>query len=63
MVEEFERRIIEEGAYTEHGWLVNSGEYDGLDYRRRVRCARRRASNAKARGARRVNYRLRDWGV
>ena len=62
IVEEFERDIIEKGAYTEYGWLVNSGECDGLDYRG--------AFNALARlfeevggGARRVNYRLRDWGV
>ena len=30
--ETFERRIQEEGAYTEHGTLVNSGEYSGLDF-------------------------------
>lgn len=53
---------IDAAAYLEHGVLVNSGEYDGLDFDA--------AFNAIAdhfeqtgRGSRRVNYRLRDWGV
>ena len=33
VIAEFERAIIEDGAYTDYGTLVNSGEYDGLDYR------------------------------
>ena len=32
VVEEFEQQIAEEGAYTERGWLVNSGEFDGMDF-------------------------------
>jgi leucyl-tRNA synthetase len=62
IVAEFERRIIEEGAYTEHGWLVNSGEYDGLDYRGAFEALAARFER-EGRGCRRVNYRLRDWGV
>ena len=53
---------IEEAVYLERGVLVNSGEYDGLDFDG--------AFNAIAdyfeksgRGSRKVNYRLRDWGV
>ncbi len=62
VVEEFERDIIEKGAYTEYGWLVNSGEYDGLDYRGAFDALARRFAHVGG-GARRVNYRLRDWGV
>ncbi len=60
--EDFERRIIEEGAYTEYGTLVNSGEFDGLDYRSAFDALAARFE-ADGNGARRVNWRLRDWGV
>jgi len=53
---------IEAEVYLERGVLINSGDYDGLDFDG--------AFNAIAdyfeksgRGSRRVNYRLRDWGV
>jgi len=62
IVEEFERDIIEKGAYTEYGWLVNSGEYDGLDYRGAFDALAKRFE-AVGGGTRRVNWRLRDWGV
>ena len=62
LVQEFERAIIEDGAYTEYGWLVNSGEYDGLDYRGAFDALAARFERDGS-GARRVNFRLRDWGV
>ena len=62
IVQDFERSIIEDGAYTEYGWLVNSGEYDGLDYRGAFEALAERFER-EDRGARRVNFRLRDWGV
>lgn len=62
VVEEFERRIAEEGAYTERGWLVNSGEFDGMDFQQALDAMATRFE-ADGRGRRRVNYRLRDWGV
>jgi leucyl-tRNA synthetase len=62
LVQEFERRIIENGAYTDYGWLVNSGEYDGLDYRGAFDALAERLER-EDHGARRVNFRLRDWGV
>jgi leucyl-tRNA synthetase len=62
IIEEFEREVIEKGAYTEYGWLVNSGEYDGLDYRGAFDALAKRFEEV-GRGTRRVNYRLRDWGV
>ena len=53
---------IQEAVFVDKGVLVNSGEFDGLDYDG--------AFNAIAdhfeetgRGRRAVNYRLRDWGV
>ena len=53
---------MDEGAYIDYGVLVNSGEYDGMDFET--------AFNAIAdhfektgRGKRAINYRLRDWGV
>jgi len=62
IVEAFERDIIEKGAYTEYGTLVNSGEYDGLDFRGAFDALAERFER-EGRGARRVNWRLRDWGV
>ncbi|MFI4969503.1 MAG: leucine--tRNA ligase [Lysobacterales bacterium] len=62
IVDEFERGIIEDGAYTEYGTLVNSGEYDGLDYRGAFDALAARFEKDGI-GARRVNFRLRDWGV
>jgi len=62
LVQDFERSIIEDGAYTEYGWLVNSGEYDGLDYQGAFDALAERFEREGS-GARRVNFRLRDWGV
>lgn len=42
--------------------LVNSGEFDGLDYRGAFEALAERFER-KGQGQRRVNYRLRDWGV
>ena len=53
---------IQEQVFVDKGVLVNSGEYDGMDFDT--------AFNAIAdhfeetgRGRRTINYRLRDWGV
>ena len=62
MIEEFERGIIEDGAFTDYGTLVNSGEFDGLDYRGAFDAIAARLTK-EGRGARKVNFRLRDWGV
>jgi leucyl-tRNA synthetase len=62
IIEEFQRRLVNEGAYTERGFLVNSGEYDGMDYAQAFAALAERFER-EGRGARRVNYRLRDWGV
>ncbi|MGH8083330.1 MAG: leucine--tRNA ligase [Lysobacter sp.] len=62
VVEEFNNGIQEQGPWTERGWLVNSGEYDGMDFQQSLDALAARFE-AEGRGNRRVNYRLRDWGV
>jgi leucyl-tRNA synthetase len=54
---------IEREAYTEQGVLLNSGEYDGLDFKAGLRCDRHPPGEGKGRAERRTQYRLRDWGV
>ena len=53
---------ISEQAYLEHGVLINSGEYDGMTFEESFNAIAERIEKEN-RGARRVNYRLRDWGV
>ncbi len=62
IVEAFERGIIEQGPWVEHGTLVNSGEYDGLDFQGAFDALAARFEK-EGNGRRRINYRLRDWGV
>ena len=62
VVEEFENAVITKAAYTEYGTLVNSGEFDGLDFRGAFDAVAKRL-DAESKGSRRVNFRLRDWGV
>jgi leucyl-tRNA synthetase len=53
---------IDAGAFTEKGVLVNSGDYDGLDYEAAFDAIADHFE-AMGRGRRKINYRLRDWGV
>ena len=62
VIEDFEERVMEQRAFTEHGILVNSGEYDGLEFQQALDAIGTRLE-AEGRGQRRVNFRLRDWGV
>ena len=62
LIEDFETRILEQCAFTERGVLVNSGDYDGLDFSEALDALASRLE-ADGRGQRRVNFRLRDWGV
>jgi leucyl-tRNA synthetase len=59
---DFESRIFTEGPFVGRGTLVNSGEYDGLSYRQAFDVLAARFEG-EGRGRRRVNWRLRDWGV
>ncbi|MBV9343916.1 MAG: leucine--tRNA ligase [Gammaproteobacteria bacterium] len=49
-------------AYAEYGVTVNSGEFSGLEFPQAV-AAIAAALEARGLGARRVQYRLRDWGI
>ena len=48
--------------YADYGRLVNSGKYDGLDYRQAVDTIAADLE-AKGLGATQVQWRLRDWGI
>ncbi|MEN4904744.1 leucine--tRNA ligase [Luteimonas sp. TWI1437] len=54
--------IEQRGAYTERGVLINSGQYDGLDFDGAFD-ALAAYLGTQGQGARKVNFRLRDWGV
>ncbi|HNP64641.1 MAG TPA: leucine--tRNA ligase [Woeseiaceae bacterium] len=53
---------IDEQVFLEHGVLVNSGQYDGLDFDSAFNAIADHFE-ATGRGRRKVNFRLRDWGV
>ncbi len=61
-VEAFETRVLETEAFTEHGTLVNSGAFDGMDFDAAFDAIAAKLES-EGRGARKVNWRLRDWGV
>ncbi|HEY6280606.1 MAG TPA: leucine--tRNA ligase [Burkholderiales bacterium] len=50
------------GAYVEHGISFDSGEFSGLNFQQAVD-AIAAALNKKRLGRKRVQYRLRDWGI
>ncbi len=50
------------GAYAEHGALINSGEFDGLDFDAAFQAIAARLES-DGRGTVKTNFRLRDWGV
>jgi leucyl-tRNA synthetase len=53
---------LEKAAFTEKGVLVNSGEYDGLDFNAAFDAIASTLEMAQ-KGQIKTNYRLRDWGV
>ncbi len=53
---------LSKAAFTEKGVLVNSGEYDGLDFNAAFDAIAGTLEMAH-KGQVKVNYRLRDWGV
>ncbi|ERS82411.1 leucine--tRNA ligase [Halomonas sp. PBN3] len=50
------------GAFEEHGTLIHSGEFDGLDFEAAFDAIATRLAE-QGRGEVKTNYRLRDWGV
>ncbi|WP_411706115.1 leucine--tRNA ligase [Edaphovirga cremea] len=53
---------LSQQAMTEKGTLFNSGEFDGLDYQAGFNAIADKLVSLGV-GQRKVNYRLRDWGV
>lgn len=53
---------LNQAAFTEKGILVNSGEFDGLDFNAAFDAISETLQAAK-KGQIKTNYRLRDWGV
>lgn len=53
---------LDEGAYVQKGILENSGEFDGLTFEQAFAAIADRIEEAGM-GGRKVNYRLRDWGI
>ncbi|WP_043532451.1 leucine--tRNA ligase [Litchfieldella xinjiangensis] len=53
---------LSQGAYTEHGALINSGEFDGLDFQAAFDAIAARLEE-QGHGEVKTNFRLRDWGV
>ncbi|THD11761.1 leucine--tRNA ligase [Metallibacterium scheffleri] len=62
LVEAFQRGIVVDGAYTDYGYLVNSGEFDGMDFKQAFAAIARKLE-AQGKAQRKINWRLRDWGV
>ena len=62
VIDEFVNRIGEVEAYTEHGTLVNSGPFDGMDFEQAFEAVAAHLEE-KGNGRRKINWRLRDWGV
>ncbi len=53
---------VSEAAFTEKGVLYNSAPFDGLDFQGALDAIADHLEPA-GRGSRKINYRLRDWGV
>jgi leucyl-tRNA synthetase len=53
---------ISKAAITEKGKLINSGEFDGLNFKKAFKSIAYKLSTEN-KGQIKVNYRLRDWGV
>jgi len=53
---------LDKAAYTDKGILINSGEFDGLDFNAAFERIEHWLSE-RNKGSKQVNFRLRDWGV
>ncbi|WP_104201900.1 leucine--tRNA ligase [Billgrantia saliphila] len=53
---------LSQGAYIEYGTLINSGEFDGLDFQAAFDAIAARLEQ-QGHGEVKTNFRLRDWGV
>ncbi|KAA0014358.1 leucine--tRNA ligase [Billgrantia pellis] len=53
---------LSQGAYTEYGTLIHSGEFDGLDFQAAFDAIAARLEQ-QGHGEIKTHFRLRDWGV
>ncbi|WP_119344602.1 leucine--tRNA ligase [Facilibium subflavum] len=53
---------LDKEAYTEKGILMNSGEFDGLDFDQAFNAITKQLITEN-KGVKQTNFRLRDWGV
>lgn len=53
---------LEQEAYVEKGLLINSGDFDGLNFSEAFAAIEKHLSE-RDQGKKKVNFRLRDWGV
>ncbi len=53
---------LQQGAYVDKGKLINSGEFDGLNFKKAFNSIATYLQE-QGKGKVQVNYRLRDWGV
>jgi len=60
--ETYAKARVEDKAYTDYGVLTNSGKYDGMDFVQAVDAIAADLS-AKGLGEKKVQFRLRDWGI
>jgi leucyl-tRNA synthetase len=58
----YARTLVEGRAYIEHGICINSGKYDGLNFQQAFDAIAADLA-AKKLGAKKVQFRLRDWGI
>ena len=62
VIEGAEGDDIAKAAITEKGKLINSGEFDGLNFKKAFKSIAYKLTTEN-KGQIKVNYRLRDWGV
>src|SRR5882757_8240399 len=53
---------VSAASHEDKGWLINSAEFDGLEFKPAFDAIAARLE-ALGQGRKRINYRLRDWGV
>ena len=53
---------LNQQAFIEKGLLINSGEFDGMNFNQAFSAIEQHLK-AKSKGTKKVNFRLRDWGV
>ena len=53
---------LEKEAFTEKGILINSGEFDGLNFKKAYQAIKKKIYDDQ-KGVETTNFRIRDWGI